>query len=159
LITNVTLSSGPGLIVRQRRNAAAAIGRGVEFSAGHRRGNWSGELAYLFADSRFSTGERIPQTPRHQGSAQLGYQRGGTLVVAGLRSYGPQFEDELNRFLLPGFASVQFLARQRLTAGLSAMLAIENLLDREYFAGFTPTPTVGAPRLWRAGLRWEGRIR
>ena len=25
--------------------------------------------------------------------------------------------------------------------------------------GFTPVPAIGAPRLWRAGLRWEGRIR
>jgi outer membrane receptor protein involved in Fe transport len=159
LIANVTLSAMPSLILRQRQNAASAVARGVEFHARHRRGNWHGELAYLFADSRFSTGARIPQVARHQGSAQLTYQRGGTLASVGLRSYDFQFEDVRNESLLPGFASVQLVFRQRLTHNLSALAVIENVLDREYLVGFTPTPRIGSPRLWRAGLRWQGRLR
>jgi len=155
LITNVTLSSTPSLIERQRRNAAAALSRGVEAEAMRRMGNWRAEAGYLFADSRFSTGERIPQVPRHQGSAQLVYGRSATLVSMGIRSYTLQFEDERNLFVLPGFATLQLLARQRLTPGLSAVLAVENVLDRTYLTGFSPTPSTGAPRLWRIGLRWE----
>lgn len=159
LITNVTLSSTPSLIVRQRQNAAEALSRGIEIDGQHRWRHWRGDLGYLFVDSRFSTRERVPQIPRHQGSAQLSFENGGTLASMGVRSYAAQFEDERNQFLLPGFATLQLVVRQRLAKGLSAVLAFENMLDREYLTGFSPTPTIGAPRLWRAGLRWEGRLR
>jgi outer membrane receptor protein involved in Fe transport len=159
LITNVTLSTSPNLIVRQRRNAAEALSRGFELEGRQSWRGWRGEAAYLYVDSRFEGGARVPQIPRHQGSAQLSYARGGTLASLGVRSYAAQFEDELNRFLLPGFAAVQFMVQQRVARGLAATLAVENLFDREYLTGFSPTPTIGAPRLWRAGLRWEGRIR
>jgi len=158
LITNVTLSLGP-TIIRQRQNASEALARGIELNAEKRWGPWQGEAGYLFADSRFRTGERIPQIPRHQGSAQLAYVHNRTVASAGFRSYSHQFEDERNLFLLPGFASFQLVVRQQLTRGLSAVAAVENLFDREYLAGFSPTPLIGAPRLWRAGLRWEGRLR
>jgi outer membrane cobalamin receptor len=159
LITNVTLASAPNMIIRQRRNASQVLSRGFEAEADRTWRHWRGEAAYLFVDSRFSTGERVPQIPRHQGSARVVYQRGGTFGAVGLRSYASQFEDELNRFLLPGYATIQLVMRQRLVAGLWASLAMENLLNRGYLVGFSPTPTIGGPRLWRAGLRWEGRVR
>ncbi|MDQ6663855.1 MAG: TonB-dependent receptor [Acidobacteriota bacterium] len=158
LITNVTLSSAPNLIVRQRQNAADSLSRGAEFSADKRWRNWRGELGYLYADSRYATGPRIPQVPRHQGSAQVSYEHGRTLASLGFRSYASQFDDDLNKFLLPGFATLQLVARERLARNFSATLAFENLLNREYLTGFTPTPTIGAPRLWRVGLRWEGKL-
>jgi outer membrane receptor protein involved in Fe transport len=158
LITNVTLSLGPP-IIRQRQNATEALARGVELNVEKRWGGWQGEVGYLLADSRFRSGERIPQIPRHQGSAQLSFSHKGTLASAGFRSYSHQFEDERNLFLLPGFATFQLVVRQQLTRGLSAVAAVENLFDREYLAGFSPTPLIGAPRLWRAGLRWDGRLR
>ncbi|HBY61594.1 MAG TPA: TonB-dependent receptor, partial [Solibacterales bacterium] len=157
LITNVTVSSTPALIVRQRRNAAGALARGLEADVRRRFGNWTGELAYLYSDSRFGTGERLPQIPRHQGSGQLTYGRGGTFASAGVRSTSFQFEDDLNRFLLGGFAVAHVSVRQRLWRHVSASLAVENLLNREFVVGFSPTPLIGAPVLWRAGLRWEQR--
>lgn len=159
LITNVTLSSTPALIVRQRRNAASALARGIEFNARKSIGDWQGEIGYLFADSRYSTGQRIAQVPRHQGTAQLTYQHRGTLASAGVRSYGSQFEDDLNQFRLAGFASVQLVVRRHLVKSLSALASIENLLDRQFYVGFSPTPLIGPPRLYRVGLRWDGRIR
>lgn len=159
LITNVTLSATANQIVRQRQNAAAALSRGFEAELRQRWRHWRGEAAYLFVDSRFAAGERVPQIPKHQGSALVGYERHGTLASLGVRSYAAQFEDERNQFLLPGYATVQIVLMQRLVKGLSASLALENLLDRQYLTGFSPTPTIGAPRLWRAGLRWDGRIR
>lgn len=154
LITNVTLSSTPELIVRQRRNAQGALARGVDVSVNRRFGNLQGELGYLFADSRFTTGERIPQVPRHHGNAQLTWLSERTLISLGVRSYSLQFEDDRNQFILPGFSAVQFSARQRLTARLFATAAVENLLDREFLVGYSPTPLIGNPRLWRIGLRW-----
>ncbi|HYZ85131.1 MAG TPA: TonB-dependent receptor, partial [Bryobacteraceae bacterium] len=126
LITNVTLSSTPALIVRQRQNAASALSRGLDIELRSQWHNVRAELGYLFADSRFETGERIPQVPKHQGTAQLTYARGGTLVSGGLRAYGGQFEDDRNQFLLPGFAVWQFAARQTLYRGLSANVAVDN---------------------------------
>jgi len=159
LVTNVTLSSTPSLIVRQRRNAAAALARGVEVRVRHRRGAWVGEADYLLADSRFGSGTRVPQVARHQGALQISWQRGATLASASVRGYSPQFEDERNQFRLAGFATVQLFVRRQIRPGLAASVAVENLLDRRYLAGFTPAPVTGAPRLWRAGLRWEGRLR
>jgi outer membrane cobalamin receptor len=155
LITNVTLSTSPNLIIRQRRNAAEALARGFEAEAQHRKGPWLAEAAYLFADSRFSTGLRVPQVARHQGSAQLTYTRGKTLASFGARAYSSQFEDDANQFLMPGFAVLQFALLQRLTTNLALVAGLENILNREFLAGFTPTPVLGAPRLWRAGLRWS----
>ncbi len=158
LITNVTLSVAPTAITRQRQNAAAALAQGFEANARHNWHNWRGEASYLYVDSRYEIGPRVPQVPKHQGSAQVSYARGSTLAAVGIRSYSYQFEDDLNLFLLPGFATLQVAVQQRLKYGLSAKVSFENLLDRQYVTGFSPTPTIGAPRLWRAGLRWEGRL-
>lgn len=168
LITNVTVSVTPQLISRQRRNAGAALARGIE-------AQWTKSLfehfradaSYLFADSRFSTGERIPQVPRHSGTTQLSFVRDGSLISVGVRAFSFQFEDDRNQFVLPGFAAVQLAGRQRLKGGLSATAEIDNVLDREYAvgvtapaaAGLSPLVAIGSPRLWRIGLRWDGPFR
>jgi outer membrane receptor protein involved in Fe transport len=155
LITNVTLSSTPALIIRQRQNVAAARSQGFELSA---RASWRAllaEAAYLFSDSRFSTRTRVPQVPKHSGSFQLTWSREGTILSGGLRSTSLQFEDDLNRFLLPGYAVWHFTGQQSLTGPLYLHIALENAANRQYSAGFSPTPLLGAPRLVRAGLSWR----
>jgi outer membrane receptor protein involved in Fe transport len=157
LITNVTLSSTPTAIVRQRQNAASALSRGVEASASRRWRAFVADASYLYADSRYSSGLRVPQIPKNQGNARLTWQGARTTISGGLISYSLQFEDDLNQFPLPGFATLQLYGRQALGHGVSAVAAVENLLDRSYLTGFTPTPMIGAPRLWRLGFRWEVR--
>jgi outer membrane cobalamin receptor len=154
LITNVTRSVTPQLITRQRDNAGSALARGIEAKLTRRLGPLRFESAYLLADSRVSTGQRIPQVAKQQGSAQFVYEGGSTLLAAGVRASGLQFEDDLNSYLLPGYAVWHVTARQRLPRGFSLNLQVENLLNREIVAGYSPTPLVGAPRLIRAGLRW-----
>jgi outer membrane cobalamin receptor len=154
VITNVTLSTTPTQITRQRRNAASALTRGVEISARQNWRQWSAEAAYLFAESRFATRERVPQIPKHQGNAQINYQRKGTIASLGVRSFSMQFEDDRNTLRLPGFASVQLMVRQKIVHKLSFTAAFENLLDREYWTGLGVVPNSGPPRLVRAGLRW-----
>ena len=57
VITNVTLSTTPALISRQRRNAAEALARGIDVTWERSFASyWRGEVGYLFSDSRFSTG-------------------------------------------------------------------------------------------------------
>lgn len=158
IITNVTLRATAALIERQRQNAVEARSSGAEIELRQRWGFLLAEASYLFADSRFLHATRLPQIPKHQGSAQLSYARGGTLATFGLRSYGLQFEDDLNLFRLPGYAVVQWSLRQRIRGGISAVAAMENALNRTFLVGFSPTPTIGAPRLWRIGLRWDGSL-
>ena len=154
LIANITLSTTPTLITRQRRNSASALTRGVEASARQQFRDFTFDASYLFAESRFSTRERIPQIPKHQGNAQVTYAKPNTLVSFAVRSFSLQFEDDRNSLLLPGFASAQFQARRRLKRSLWATFALENMLDREYLTGRGVVSNIGPPRLWRAGLRW-----
>jgi len=159
LITNVTLVSTPALIERQRRNAVGALTRGVEANVTQRWRELRMELAWLYSESRFTNRLRIPQVPKHAGNATLTWARGKTLVSGGLRSFSAQYDDELNLFRLPGYATVQVALRHGLTEQVSAIASFENLMDRRFYTAFTPIPAIGAPRMWRAGLRWEGRIR
>lgn len=155
LITNVTLVSTPALISRQRQNAAEALTRGIDMNARMRWHQWTGELGYLFSESRFGTGERIPQVPRHSGTAQVTWYNGSTFASAGMRAFSFQFEDDRNQFVLPGFTTVQLSWSRTLTHGVAVNAEVENLLDREYLVGFSPVPLIGAGRLWRVGLRWD----
>ena len=157
LITNVTLKVANGAITRQRQNAASALSRGLEADVRRSWRDFRGQVSYMYVDSQLVTGPWLQQVPRHQGSAQLMYQRGGTLASMGVRSYSYQFDDDLNQFRLPGYAAVELVVVRKLRGGLSARGSIENLLDRQYLTALTPTPTIGSPRLWRVGLRWDNR--
>lgn len=160
VITNVTLSVAPTLTTRQRQNAASAVTHGIEANLRQNFGShWQGELSYLFADSRYATGLRIPQVAKQQGSASLTWLHGKTFVSSSLRAYSLQFEDDLNTLPLPGYAVLQFSARRNITSSLSARFEMENALDRIYLSGRTPAPQIGAPRLFRVGLRWDGPVR
>ncbi len=154
LITNVTISEG-AFPIRRRQNIGQGTARGVEFEVQKAFRAIRVEAAYLFVDSQLDTNVWMPQTPKHQGSFQVLYSAGRTLLSAGVRAYSLQFEDDLNTFVLPGFASFQVLAQRRFGHGVSALIGVENLLDKEYLAGFTPEPVIGAPRLVRVGLKWE----
>jgi outer membrane cobalamin receptor len=159
LIGNGTLSTTPSLILRQRINFASGFSRGVEVGASRRWRRWTAEAGYLFADARLTTGPRLAQVPKQQGTAQLTFQANKTLISGGIRAFGLQFDDDLNQFKLPGYAALQLSAEHRLTEKLSAVAAVENLLDRSFLVALTPTPNTGEPRLWRVGLRWNGAFR
>jgi len=159
LIGNATLLVQPNFLTRQRQNLAAAQARGLEVDLRRQWRQWTAEAAYLLADSRLLTGERIPQVARHQGSLQLTWRDGRTQVSGGLRSTSLQFEDDRNTLLLPGYAIFHTTALRELRAGWSLQAAVENAGGRLYLAGFTPQPQLAAPRLWRLGLRYQGRLR
>jgi outer membrane receptor protein involved in Fe transport len=155
IITNVTLSTTPALVTRQRQNFGSALSRGIEVDLRHQFGAFRWDGSYLFVDSRFSTGLRLPQVARHYGSSQLTWNWRRTSATGSLRSSSLQFEDDRNTQLLPGYAAVQGVVRQQVTDRVSLHVAIENLLNRSYLTGFTPAAQIGPPRLWRVGMRWE----
>ncbi len=155
LITNVTLSSTSNSITRQRENAGNALDRGVEVSVDHHWREFTGTLAYLLVDSRYATGLRVPEVGKNQGSGTLTWSHKRTLALGAVRASSLQFDDDQNQFLLPGYAVVQLMVRERLYKSLSASVQITNLLDRTFYTGFTPTPTIGDPRIVMAGLIWK----
>jgi outer membrane receptor protein involved in Fe transport len=157
VITNATIEVTPGGVLRQRQNAAEAVAQGAEAEFQYRWRDLTAQASYLFVDSTFGAGPRVPQVPRHQGSTTLTYARGKTLISAGLRAYALQFEDDRNTTVLPGFAVFHVAVERRLVKSLSATFAMDNFLNREFLVGNTGTPTIGNPRLWRAGLRWDAR--
>lgn len=159
LVDNATLSITPTLILRQRTNFPGGLSRGVEVNLNHHWTHWTAQAGYLYADARLSSGQRLPQVPKQQGTAAITYNRGRTEISGGLRSYSLQFDDDLNLFGLPGYATLQLSAQRHLTSKLSAILDFENLLDRTYLVALTPNPNIGAPRLWGIGLRWSGAIK
>jgi outer membrane receptor protein involved in Fe transport len=155
LITNTTLSSTPTSITRERENGPPSVNRGVEVSLDHRWHEFTGELGYLFADSHFVTGLRVPEVPRSTGSATLRWAHRRTMAAASVRATSSQFDDDLNQFLLPGFAVVQLLVRQQLFPRLTASVDVTNLLNRTFYTAFTPTPNIGDPRIIEGGLIWK----
>jgi len=159
LVDNATLSVSPSLILRQRTNFPSALSRGFETGINHHWTHWIAEAGYQYADSRLATGQRIPEVPKQTGTAQLTYSGKSTLISGGIRAFSLVFDDDLNQFLLPGYATVQISAQQHLTKSLSLLASFDNLLDRTYLVALTPNPNIGAPRLWRVGLRWSGAIK
>jgi outer membrane receptor protein involved in Fe transport len=174
-IANVTLSTTPALITRERENLGRTRSRGFDLDATSRLNHYL-ELSggYEFADAtvlRFPAntlleGLRIPQVPRHQLTFQARYSNPSaarrlarlTFGVQG-RLVGAQFDDDQNQFRLNRFFTLDALVSHPVAHGLEAFLATENLTNQRYDVARTPVRTVGPPALVRAGIRLELRAR
>lgn len=120
-IANVTLTTTPTLITRQRQNAGKTRSAGVEVEANASVGRVSFTGSYQFADSTVTefasnvsiVGLRIPQVPRHQASVQASFTAGNWNFSAQTRASGDQFDDDLNQFRLePYFQADVFVSRK-----------------------------------------------
>jgi outer membrane receptor protein involved in Fe transport len=164
-IANVTLSTQPGLITRQRRNLGRTRSRGVEAEATARASRWALSGGYLFADARVESasaepglaGLRLPQVPRHQVSFQVRFDD-PRLASVGLQARWTdgQFDDDLNQLHLGSFATVDALVSRDLGRGISLFAAAENLFGERFDIGRTPVRTLGPPRMVRVGVRVQG---
>jgi outer membrane receptor protein involved in Fe transport len=159
-VTNVTLTSTPVLITRERQNAGTVRARGLEAEGEYRLGPTVALLASLaltharFEDTPALSGNHVPQVPSWVGTAGLRWTAPGMLVVQGqVRAIGDQFEDDRNTLVLRQTALVDLSATRRLRQSVSVFAAIENLFDTDYDTGRTPTRTIGTPFTLRAGAR------
>ena len=177
-IANVTLGQGPGVFpgvgfvatggqFRQRRNIEAIVSRGVELDASLTFGAWRLGAGYSFADAEVKAdgpasaldGLRPAQAPRHSASATLAWQgpRGALGSITG-RYAGSQYEDDLNRQLIPDALTFDAVAVVPITEGLALEARAENLTDARVVAGISGAGIVerATPRTLWLGLRWRG---
>ena len=162
-VANVTLTSTPRLVTRQRQNLGRTRSRGIEaeFTATPAAGVHLA-AGYALTDARVLRfpanlsleGLRLPQVPRHQLTFQAGYEgaRGLRVAVQG-RWSGAQYEDDQNRLPLEPAFQLDSLAAHRLGRGLEAFAAVENLFNARAEIGRVSVKTLGPPRTVRAGLR------
>ncbi|MDQ6803329.1 MAG: TonB-dependent receptor [Acidobacteriota bacterium] len=154
-ITNVTLTTTPALITRQRENFGSSRSRGAEIEYSRLlRNGWSASLGYLFADATLSTGARTPQVPRNQATLQLSYR---SLAGVQGRWSSMQFDDDLNQFRLHRFLVVDLFAAHPIASQLEVTVAAENILNRRIETAATPVITLGQPRAFRVGVRYGFR--
>jgi outer membrane receptor protein involved in Fe transport len=160
-VTNVTLSSTPQLITRQRQNAA-----GVRATGAEAEGEWhlrpplwvTGSVALTdstYRDTPGLSGNDVPQVPTWQSTMGLRWLMPSKVVLQGtVRGIGAQFEDDRNTLVLRSAALVDLAASRPFSTRMSLFASAENLFNVDYDTGRTPTRTVGTPFTFRVAVRY-----
>jgi outer membrane receptor protein involved in Fe transport len=173
-IANVTLGFGPGTFpivgfvaaggaYRQRQNLNAIAAKGVELDARWTLGVFtlSGGWSWVDAKVRASgpaaplEGLRPAQTPRSTFTSTLAWRGRASLTA---RYVSGQFEDDLNRQILPGALTFDAGARWPLTKRLAVEARAENIANKRVYAGITGDGIIerATPRTLWIGLRFGG---
>ncbi len=153
-IANVTLSTTPSLITRQRQNFGSSRSRGAEVEWSRQLGALRLTTGYLFADATLSAGRQTPQVPRQQATLQLTRSAPAGTFGVKTRWSSRQFDDDLNQFpLASAFVADVFVSRA-ISHHLDLQLGVENVLNERVEASATPVFTVGQPRAVRVGVRY-----
>ena len=161
-IANVTLTTTPTLITRQRQNLGAIRARGVEVSAVFKpQRNWELSGEYLLTDTtvlrfpanRVLEGLLVPQIPRNQFNFQVSYTDSGWTAATQGRLVGKQFDDDLNTLPLERFFTLDAQLSRAVSEQVRLFVAVQNLTGVRYEISSTPVFTLGPPLLFRAGLR------
>ncbi len=160
VVANVTISSTPALIVRQRQNAGRARSDGVEAEATWRpvpaltaTATLSLISARLVDAPEGLTGKRVPQVAPVTGGLAVDWRPARWQVSGRWRASAGQYDDDRNEFLLARAATLDVRLDRTVGRGLDLFLAVENLFDTLVEAGRTPVLTIGQPRTARVGLR------
>jgi len=163
LVANITLSTTPQLISRQKQNADTARAAGLEAESDLRLSpRLTINLLTAITASHFVDtpkqpdiqGNRVPQVPLYQLGGGVTYTAPGTFTAsAQVRALGAQFEDDRNELELGSYAVVDAYVSRMLRRGTQVFLAMENILNAEYDVARTPLRTIGWPRAIRGGVR------
>ena len=163
-VTNVTLSTTPTLITRQRQNLGRIRSLGVELDGRFRLTDtidFSGGYQYTHATVVESSpnliGNNVPQVPRHQFSWEARYWNPRRLLLSLQGRYsGAQFDDDINTLLLSRYYVMGVFAGREIHSGVTGYVGIENLLNQRYpVALVPPISNLGPPILARAGIRYN----
>ncbi|MGH9511806.1 MAG: TonB-dependent receptor [Terriglobales bacterium] len=163
-VENVTLTTTPSLITRQRQNLGRTRSRGLELdSVFHLNQHTQFSAGYDYTDATVVSfpaagssldGLDIPQVPRHEFTWEARYWNPKVLLLSAQgRFVGKQFDDDQNQFPLDSFYTMDVLAGRKLTKHLDVFAAAENILNQRFMVARTPIINLGPPILVRAGLR------
>jgi outer membrane receptor protein involved in Fe transport len=162
-ISNITLTTTPALITRERQNADQLGSSGVEVEGDlrpHPRVTIS--LFGAFTSAHYTStpkqpaiqDNRVPQVPVYQiGTSVIAETPRVATFSVQARFVGSQYDDDLNQFLLENYAVVDASASRPLTRAVHLFLGFENLFDVEYDVARTPIRSIGWPFTVRAGVR------
>lgn len=163
-VTNVTLSTTPSLITRERQNlgrtrsfgseldAVLHLSSSVQFSTGYQFVH-----AYVADSTPDLIGNRVPEVPEHQFTWEARYwnPRRVMLSVQG-RFSSSQWDNDLNTFFLDRYYVMGLFVGREFGRGVVGYAAIENLLNQRYAYQISPpVQQLGAPFLARVGIRYD----
>ncbi len=165
-VGNVTLSSTPTLITRQRQNIDAIRVHGLELGA-----RWQAHRTlevranYLWSEAKVEearaqpslVGKRLAQVPLHKFTLGATWSAPGRLEVRTLlRGTSQQFEDDENRLSLRAATTVDFQVERAFGKGVSAFAAVDNAFNERVATSRSTAGliTYDAPRWVRGGVRW-----
>ncbi len=162
-VSNVTLTTTPSLITRQRQNVGKIKARGAEIEAETRIKRLRISAGYLFSDSRVAElpanraleNRRVPQTARHQFTLQTNYALKSWDFAVQSRASSAQFDDDLNTFRLEPYFQADAFISKRFSENTQIFTGIENIFNSRYSVGRTPLRTVSSPINIRFGVRWN----
>lgn len=168
-IANVTVSSTPALVTRERRNLGQARVRGVSVEAeGQPSSRLRLEASYVLSDARVVEfpaspeiqGNVLPQVPRHRAAFALDYldARLANVSLRG-RLESRRYDDDQNRQPLASLFVLDLTLDRALGASWTAFVSLENLLDERYPVQASPVELLGTPFTATAGLRFDLRPR
>jgi outer membrane receptor protein involved in Fe transport len=162
-VTNVTLSTTPALITRQRENLGRTrsigteldsvlhLSESIQFSAGYQFVH-----AYV-ASSPTLQGNLVPEVPKHQLTWEARYWNPRKLMLSIEGRYSSsQWDDDLNTLFLGRYYVMDLFAGREFARGLVGYVAVENFLNQRYaFQISPPVQELGAPILGRIGIRYD----
>ncbi len=161
-VANVTLSSTPALITRQRQNLGETASRGLELSAGSENfSHLSWNVGYQYTHATVQdfpadlslVGKRVPQVPAHAFTFQAAWNAREWSVSAQGRASGNQFDDDQNAFALGRAFSLDAMLSKHFSRGVTVFVAGTNLTNDRELTALTPNPQIGAGIGGRVGVR------
>jgi outer membrane receptor protein involved in Fe transport len=165
-VANVTLSSTPALITRQRQNLGRTRAPGFELDAtAHFTRTFSLSVAYQYVDAIVTSfpnampslvGLWVAQVPHNVLTFQGRYLNPSRINISvDGRMVGKQYDDDQNMFPLGRFFVLDAMAWRSIGHGVELFTAAENLFNVKYATAATPVTRLGLPITARFGLRFE----
>ena len=159
-IANVTLINVAN--TRERQNVDHITAKGVELTAIGRVSDFLLSASYAYSHSMVHApgmgfdGLTPAQSPRHAASATLAWEpKQGPALSATLRYVSKQYEDDLQKDVLPHALTVDAVARLPLGHGVTLVARGENLFDEEVVTrNAAGSIDLGTPRTLWIGFRF-----
>ncbi|HKD81431.1 MAG TPA: TonB-dependent receptor [Candidatus Angelobacter sp.] len=161
-VGNITLTTTPALITRERQNIGAlrTLGAdidflmnlpGIQLRAGY---EYVHSIVSSFSANPLLVGNFVPQVPAHSGTVSAVYTapRHWT-IIALARTASHQFDDDQNVFPLNAYAELGLSVSKR-TGKFTWFASAANVFDTRIQTAATPIFTYATPRVIAGGVRF-----